>query len=107
MAQFRCLHHRPTQPHYGSYARPPAYLELACTEKDCTHRVVVWLNPEEVKDYERGARLFYDADYSTVKVESSGLSAAGPAPMRLPRPTLRPLFRVFRSFGRLKGSGRV
>ncbi len=90
MAMFTCLRHRPKGPHYRSYARPLAWLEPPCRGEGCTQVVLVWLDPEEVRDYERGSRLFYDADYNTLRVDGSGLSIAGPAPLRLPRLNFRP-----------------
>lgn len=101
MAIVSCLHHRPAEPHYYTYARLLAYLELPCTEGGCAERVIIWLNPEEVKDYERGTRLFYDADFNAIRVESSGLSDRVYAPLKLPRPNFRPL-KAFRSFGPLR-----
>ena len=87
MARFNCLHHRPTHPHYRSYARPLAYLEQPCTEptSTCRGRALVWLNPEEVKDYERGSRLFYDADLNALRVDGGGLTCVRPRFVRWPR----------------------
>lgn len=101
MAIFQCLHHRPTERHYRSYARPLAYLEQPCTEPGCTGRVVVWLDPEEVKDFERGSRLFHDAEYNALGVDDRDLSRVGPG-LRLPRVNLRLLGRL-----RLKGTTTV
>lgn len=78
MAYCRCLHHRPDEPHYHSYARPLAWLELRCSSEGCEEQVIVWLNPEEINDYERGSRVFHDADFNAFRVDDRGIAAAHP-----------------------------
>lgn len=87
MAMFKCLHHAPDHPHYRTYARSLAYSKVLCSEEGCQQSVIIWLNPEEVNDYERGSRLFYDQDFNTLSVDGSGLRYLEPAPYRLPRIT--------------------
>lgn len=89
---FKCLHHAPDHPHYRTYARSSAYPKVLCSEEGCQQSVAIWLNPEEVNDYERGSRLFYDQDFNTLSVDGSGLSYLEPAPYRLPRITRLPFF---------------
>lgn len=73
MAIRKCHYHRPKSSHYRTYAQPLAYLELQCDMEGCTQPVSIWLNPEEVRDYERGSRLFYDDRFDVLKVDSRGL----------------------------------
>ena len=82
MAYCSCFQHRPDGPHYRTYAQPPAWLELPCSVEGCTQKVSIWLNPEEVRDYERGSRLFYDADFNAFRVDDRGLNAARPDLLR-------------------------
>ena len=104
MATFMCLHHRPEEPHYRAYARPLAHLELPCGAEACTHHARVWLDPEEARDYERGSRLFCDADFNMFRVDDGGLRDLEPA-LRLPRSNFRPLRNVFQPFYRSRKKG--
>lgn len=59
MAILKCLAHAPTERHRQDYVRPSH--DLSCSITGCTHPAVIWLNPEEVKDYERGSRVFWES----------------------------------------------
>ena len=74
MAYCSCFQHRPDSPHYRTYAQPSTWLELPCSVGGCTQKVSIWLNPEEVKDYERGSRLFHDANFNAFRVDDRGLN---------------------------------
>ena len=89
MALFACLHHRPRDPHHLTYVQLAAPLERPCAEADCKEHLVVWLNPEEVRDYERGCRRFYDVAFNTLTVEGSGLRVLAPLPVSQPRAGVR------------------
>ena len=90
MAFCRCHHHRPEGPHHLTYTQPLTYLELLCSEAGCTQPASIWLNPEEVKDYERGSRLFYNETYDVFKVDSRGLNTIGPNLLRWLRISFQP-----------------
>jgi len=74
MAEVKCLQH---QPHpYHSYAFPTGYpfTPHRCTTPGCTTPPVIWLNPEEVKEYERGERRFQETDsLETLRADNRGM----------------------------------
>ena len=75
MAEFKCLEHIPEDAHH-SCAFPPGYPASPhpCAEPGCDAPLLVWLNPAEVRAYERGERRFWaSGDLSVVKVDDRGL----------------------------------
>ena len=80
-----------------TYVRLSAPLERPCAEAGCTEKIIVWLNPEEVNDYERGCRLFYDANFDTLRVGGS-LRRFKPVPVRRARTNPRALYTSLLTF---------
>lgn len=72
MAIAKCLKdHAPIDAHQQDYVRPT--YDLPCEIAGCSHPAVIWLNPEEVKDYERGSRVFWESSsFATMKAGDSG-----------------------------------
>lgn len=72
MAIVKCLKdHAPTDAHQQTYVRPT--YDLPCDVAGCRHPAVIWLNPEEVMDYERGSRVFWESNsFTTMKAGDSG-----------------------------------
>lgn len=76
MAKFKCLKHLPEDSHHHTCAFPSGYPAIPhlCTEPGCDAPLLVWLNPEEVREYERGERRFWaSGDFSVLKVDDRGL----------------------------------
>ena len=64
MAELKCRHHRSENSHQHNCAFPPGYpiTPYRCSEPGCPAAPLIWLNPEEVREYERGERRFWEAD---------------------------------------------
>jgi hypothetical protein len=82
MAIARCLtEHAPKEGHDRSYARPLKH--RTCSVAGCERPAVLWLNPEEAKEHERGTRIFWEPDtFATMRAADDGLSLAPPVPVR-------------------------
>lgn len=76
MAEIKCLNHKPEHPHQHSYAFPVGYpiTPHRCKTQDCTTPPLIWLNPEEVKEHERGERRFQEVEsWETLRADNRGV----------------------------------
>lgn len=73
MAVTRCLEgHTTVQDSYRNYVRP--FQELTCEVAGCNHPAVIWLDPEEAREYEWGTRTFWEPNtFATMRASNHGV----------------------------------
>lgn len=91
MAILRCTEkHRPAEDsHYRVYAQTAK--EMACEVEGCSHLAVIWLDPEERREYTLGSRIFWERGSLTrVRVDGRPLTRLD-EPFGRERPTPFPI----------------
>lgn len=90
MALFQCSErHAPADAHHRMFGWPVR--DLRCGVDDCRNHAVVWLDPEELHDYELGARVFWEhGSLAWARLDGRPLAAPGGASVRSVRTAPRP-----------------
>lgn len=79
MAVLSCLDHRAVvqATSFDAYAWPAQ--DLRCGVAGCRKSLVIWLDPGELHEYERGTRIFWEAgSFTKVRVDHRPLESLDP-----------------------------
>lgn len=89
MALARCLKtHTPRDASCQRYIRPLQLLK--CEVANCEHSAVIWLDPEEVREYEWGTRTFWEpSTFATMRAGDLGVEMLPWSPWAAFRPLVK------------------